>query len=133
MYIKVFIVCLSAAVCVACSIASMSENGEKRLCSKNLFISTACVNGGLCVRTCGFRMYGKSLFTEHQGSRSAELKNRDQFSFFYINAYPNTPNLPSQKKSEFQADELDEYSQVKSTLFISCRFLCLHRHYHHRF
>lgn len=37
---------------------------EKRLCQKNLFISTAWVNGEMSVTTCGFEARGKSLFTE---------------------------------------------------------------------
>lgn len=50
------------------------------------------------VATYGFEAYGKSLFTEHQDSGSAEGP------VFYILMYNQTPNLASWKKSELQAE-----------------------------
>lgn len=64
------------------------RNQEKCLCPKNLFVSTAWVKGKLCV-TCGFQMYGKSLFTEHQDSRSAKgEKNKKHLHWYGLQIYP---------------------------------------------
>lgn len=84
------------------------RNQEKCLCPKNLFVSTAWVKGKLCV-TCGFQMYGKSLFTEHQDSRSAKGEKK--------NIYIDADSKFTQSEKEWASGRL-----VRSTASPHCLF-----------